>query len=199
MRLTTSLVVTLAIALPLPAVPAPVAAGEPGAQLQRQIDRVLAVLEDGQRDAAERRREIRAIVDETFDFPEAAHRALGRHWDAQTPEDRARFVRLFVGPDRPRLPAPDRPVGRRPHGGRGRHGRGRARHRPLDRDQPRRRPDAGELSHAPGRRRLARDRGQRGRRRRLRQLPGAVRAAAAAPGGSRTCWSAWRRRSSLSP
>jgi phospholipid transport system substrate-binding protein len=90
------LIAVITLAFPLLAAPAPAAAGEPGAQLQRQIDRVLAVLEDGQRDAAERRREIRAIVDETFDFPEAARRALGRHWDAQTPQDRARFVRLFV-------------------------------------------------------------------------------------------------------
>jgi phospholipid transport system substrate-binding protein len=35
-------------------------------------------------------------VDETFDFQEAARRTLGRHWEAQTPEDRARFVGLFV-------------------------------------------------------------------------------------------------------
>ena len=94
MRLIASLV-TLAISVLLLA-PGPAAAGEPGAQLQRQIDRVLVILEDRQRDAAVRRREVRAIVDETFDFPEAARRTLGRHWDAQTPENRARFVALFV-------------------------------------------------------------------------------------------------------
>jgi phospholipid transport system substrate-binding protein len=94
MRLTGSLAAALAVSLVLLVPPA--SGGEPGTQLQRQIDRVLAVLEDRQRDAAERRREVRAIVDETFDFPEAARRTLGRHWDAQTPEDRARFVVLFV-------------------------------------------------------------------------------------------------------
>jgi ABC-type transporter MlaC component len=74
----------------------PATAGEPGQLLQRQIDRVLAVLEDRQRDPAERRRLVRAVVDETFDFREAARRALGRHWSAQTDPDRARFVQLFV-------------------------------------------------------------------------------------------------------
>jgi phospholipid transport system substrate-binding protein len=96
MRLIASLVTSLATTLLLLAAPAPAPAGEPGAQLQRQIDRVLSILEDRQRDAAERRREVRTIVDETIDFTEAARRTLGRHWDAQTPEDRARFVGLFV-------------------------------------------------------------------------------------------------------
>lgn len=74
----------------------PSTAGEPGRLLQRQFDRVLAALDDRQRDAAERRRAVRAVVDETFDFEAAARRTLGRHWEAQTPEDRARFVGLFV-------------------------------------------------------------------------------------------------------
>jgi phospholipid transport system substrate-binding protein len=86
--------VIAAVALLLLATPS--SAGEPGSLLQRQFDRVLAALDDPQRDAAERRRVVRAVVDETFDFEEAARRTLGRHWDAQTPEDRARFVGLFV-------------------------------------------------------------------------------------------------------
>ena len=93
MSLLRALAIALAASL-LPAVPA--VAGEPGLYLQRQIDRVLAVLEDRGQAPAERRRAVRAIVDETFDFQEAARRTLGRHWEAQTPEDRARFVRLFV-------------------------------------------------------------------------------------------------------
>jgi phospholipid transport system substrate-binding protein len=78
------------------ALAAPSAAGEPGLLLQRQIERVLAVLDDRQRDPAERRRAVRAIVEETFDFREAARRAVGRQWEAQSPGDRARFVTLFV-------------------------------------------------------------------------------------------------------
>ena len=45
-------------------------AGEPSALLQRQVDRVVAVLEDQGRDASARRQAVRAIVDETFDFQE---------------------------------------------------------------------------------------------------------------------------------
>lgn len=94
MTLSRALAVLLAVSLL--ALAAPSSAGEPGLLLQRQIDRLLATLEDRQRDAAERRRVVRAIVDETFDFQEAARRTLGRQWDAQTPEDRARFVGLFI-------------------------------------------------------------------------------------------------------
>jgi phospholipid transport system substrate-binding protein len=89
------LLVALLAALLLP-VAAPVSAGEPGLVLQRQIDRVLAAIEDRQRDPADRRRAVRAVVDETFDFEEAARRTLGRHWDDRTSAERERFVGLFV-------------------------------------------------------------------------------------------------------
>ena len=94
--MTPSRALAVLLTVSLLALAAPSSAGEPGLLLQRQIDRVLATLEDRQRDAAERRRLVRAIVDETFDFQEAARRTLGRQWDAQTPEDRARFVGLFI-------------------------------------------------------------------------------------------------------
>ncbi|HEX9819816.1 MAG TPA: ABC transporter substrate-binding protein [Methylomirabilota bacterium] len=94
--MTPSRVPAVLLAVSLLALAAPSSAGEPGLLLQRQIDRVLATLEDRQRDPAERRRVVRAIVDETFDFQEAARRTLGRQWDAQMPEDRARFVGLFI-------------------------------------------------------------------------------------------------------
>jgi phospholipid transport system substrate-binding protein len=94
MSLSRALIALVALTLVLLA--APVSAGEPGLYMQSQIDRVLAVLEDRALAPAERRRAVRVIVNETFDFQEAARRTLGRHWDAQTPEDRARFVRLFV-------------------------------------------------------------------------------------------------------
>jgi len=71
-------------------------AGEPSALLQRQVDRVVAVLEDQGRDASARRQAVRAIVDETFDFQEAARRTLGHEWAERTPEEQVRFVSLFV-------------------------------------------------------------------------------------------------------
>src|SRR5438309_3747080 len=40
--------------------------------------------------------EIRKIARETFDFNEIARHALGRHWQARTPEEQAEFVTLFT-------------------------------------------------------------------------------------------------------
>jgi phospholipid transport system substrate-binding protein len=94
MRPTPALAVLLTLSLV--ALAGPALAGEPGRYLQIQIDRVQTVLQDRTQPPDERRRAVRAIVDETFDFQEAARRALGRHWAALTVEDRARFVRLFV-------------------------------------------------------------------------------------------------------
>jgi phospholipid transport system substrate-binding protein len=71
-------------------------AGEPGALLQRQVDRIVSVFEGQGRDGAARRQAVRAIVDETFDFREAAHRTLGHAWTERTPEEQAHFVNLFV-------------------------------------------------------------------------------------------------------
>lgn len=86
----------LLVTVSLVALAEPALAGEPGRYLQIQIDRVQAVLQDRTQPPDARRRAVRAIVDETFDFQEAARRTLGRHWAALTVEDRARFVRLFV-------------------------------------------------------------------------------------------------------
>ena len=74
----------------------PAGAGDAAVELQRQADRVVTVLSDQDREPAQRQREVRAIVDETFDFQEAARRTLGRAWADRTEEERATFVRLFV-------------------------------------------------------------------------------------------------------
>ena len=44
-----------------------------------------------------RRGDIRRIAQNLFDSDEVARRALGRHWTARTPAERAEFVRLFTG------------------------------------------------------------------------------------------------------
>jgi phospholipid transport system substrate-binding protein len=43
-----------------------------------------------------RRAEIGRIAQNLFDFDDVARRALGRHWTARTPAERAEFVRLFT-------------------------------------------------------------------------------------------------------
>jgi phospholipid transport system substrate-binding protein len=77
----------------------PAAAGQPSDQLKAQIDRVLKVLEDPElkkeAKVKDRRRAVRKIANEIFDFAETARRSLGRHWHARTPAERDEFVQLF--------------------------------------------------------------------------------------------------------
>jgi phospholipid transport system substrate-binding protein len=66
-------------------------AAGPTEELQRQVTQVLDLV----RDPARGRPAVRQVIDGILDFPEMAERALGRHWSARTPEERAEFVRLF--------------------------------------------------------------------------------------------------------
>ena len=75
-------------------------AGTPTDQLKAGVDRVLAILQDaalkqpGQ--AEERRQKIRAVANEVFDWQEIGKRALARHWQARTPQEREEFSKLFA-------------------------------------------------------------------------------------------------------
>src|SRR3972149_854320 len=75
------------------------AAGVPTDQLRGSIDLVLKIVTDPElkKEArtAERRRRIRAVVNQIFDFTEISQRSLGRHWQARTPGEREQFVALF--------------------------------------------------------------------------------------------------------
>ena len=84
----------------LAAGPAAGAAGPgPTEQLKGTIDRVLQVLEDPslkvEARAAQRRRTVRQIADEIFDFEETARRAMAQHWRSLTPPQRKEFVDVF--------------------------------------------------------------------------------------------------------
>ena len=76
-----------------------VEAGIPTDQLRSATDRVLRVLQDtalkqaGGVDA--RRKEIRSIADEIFDWHETGKRALARHWQARSPKEQEEFSALF--------------------------------------------------------------------------------------------------------
>jgi phospholipid transport system substrate-binding protein len=78
----------------------PVWAGAPTEELRGYVDRAVAVLEDPDLKPAarnaERRRAMRVIADEGFDFRQSARRALGPHCQARTPSEQARFVELFT-------------------------------------------------------------------------------------------------------
>jgi phospholipid transport system substrate-binding protein len=91
----------LAILLVLAVAPvAPGAATGPTEQLKASIDRVLQILDDPafkpEAKLAERRKAVRRITDEIFDFEEMAQRALGQHWRPLTADQRKEFIPLFA-------------------------------------------------------------------------------------------------------
>ena len=90
----------LAVAVGLTVLGGAVEAGVPTDQLRGATDRVLKVLQDlALKDPAkadERRRQIRAIADEIFDWKETGKRALGRHWQARSPQEQEEFSKLFA-------------------------------------------------------------------------------------------------------
>src|SRR5262249_56934774 len=75
-------------------------AGIPTDQLRGAIDRVVKTLEDpalkGEGKVLDRRRAIRKIADDIFDFSEISRRALARHWQGLTEKQREEFVGLFA-------------------------------------------------------------------------------------------------------
>jgi phospholipid transport system substrate-binding protein len=77
-----------------------VVAGPPTDQLRTQIDRVIKTLEDPalqkEGKTLERRKAVRRIAEEIFDFGETAKRSLARHWQARTSAEREEFVQLFA-------------------------------------------------------------------------------------------------------
>jgi phospholipid transport system substrate-binding protein len=76
----------------------PVSAGAPTDRLKQRVDEVIKVLDDPalKDKTAERRAAIRKIAEDVFDYPDAARRALGVHWNARTPQEREEFARLFA-------------------------------------------------------------------------------------------------------
>jgi phospholipid transport system substrate-binding protein len=91
--------VTLTVVLGLVGlVVSPAVAGAPTEQLKQRIDQVIKVADDpALRDKpAERQAGIRKIAEDVFDYPDAARRALGSHWNARTPQEREEFARLFA-------------------------------------------------------------------------------------------------------
>jgi phospholipid transport system substrate-binding protein len=76
----------------------------PRETVESAVSRVVTLLQDGdavktestQRQAADRRTEIRRLARELFDFEEVTRRTLSRHWAARSAEERAEFVALFT-------------------------------------------------------------------------------------------------------
>jgi phospholipid transport system substrate-binding protein len=75
-------------------------AGQASDQLKVQIDRVVKMIDDPdlkkESRAGERRKLVRKIAEDIFDFGETAKRSLGRHWLARSPAEREEFIGLFA-------------------------------------------------------------------------------------------------------
>jgi len=75
-------------------------AGVPTDQVKGATDQVLKTLQDpalkSPDKTAERRKQLRTIVDQVFDWQETGKRALARHWQTLKPEQRQEFSALFA-------------------------------------------------------------------------------------------------------
>ena len=60
------------------------------------VDQALGVLRDTHTPLAERRRQLRAVIEPSFNFTAMSRSALGYHWRSLDPDQRANFTRLFT-------------------------------------------------------------------------------------------------------
>ena len=78
----------------------PALAGEPTDQIKETIDKAIAILSDpalkNPDRSEERRRLIRRVADERFNWEAMARRSLAEHWKMLTDEDKKEFVQLFA-------------------------------------------------------------------------------------------------------
>lgn len=81
------------------AIAAPAQGEGPKDRIKGTTDKIIAILSDPAlkvpEQAKERKRRIREVVDERFDWEEFSRRALARHWKQRTEEEKREFVPLF--------------------------------------------------------------------------------------------------------
>ena len=74
-------------------------AGGPTDRMKDTTDKIIAIVSDpafkGPEKAEEKKKSIRAVVDEVIDWEEMSRRSLGIHWQKRTDEEKREFVRLF--------------------------------------------------------------------------------------------------------
>jgi len=73
------------------------AASDPMATVKGGIGQAIAVFQNHQMPLAERRRTLRTLAENYFDFPMMSRSVLGYHWRSLTDQQRAQFVPLFTG------------------------------------------------------------------------------------------------------
>ncbi|MEQ8234254.1 MAG: ABC transporter substrate-binding protein, partial [Gammaproteobacteria bacterium] len=92
-------VVMLALSLITPcnggAATEPPAAAPPGAVVRATVDAVIAVLGDRAMNDATKRRQVRSIIGEHFDYAAMSSRVLATNWSKADADQRRRFTALF--------------------------------------------------------------------------------------------------------
>lgn len=77
----------------------PLLAGEPTEKIKGTTDKMLAIVSDpalkGPNRLVERKRLIRGVVDERFDWQEMSRRTLARHWSRRTEGEKKEFTDLL--------------------------------------------------------------------------------------------------------
>jgi len=67
----------------------------PGEVVRRTVDAVVAVLGDATLNAATKRRQVRKIIGEHFDYAAMSNRVLATNWSKSSADQRRRFTALF--------------------------------------------------------------------------------------------------------
>ncbi len=88
-------VLVLFAAIGLATIVPPAWAGAPTDQMRRYTDEVVKILQDPAYKGDAKRAAVRRVAEQVFDVTETARRALGRHWQELTPQQRQEFVPLF--------------------------------------------------------------------------------------------------------
>ena len=68
---------------------------DPGAVVKQAVERVLEITTDTSIDAQVRRKRIRAVIDDHFDFATMSQSILSKNWQRATPAEKAKFVSYF--------------------------------------------------------------------------------------------------------
>lgn len=70
--------------------------GEPTDTLKGTIDQVLAILADAQKDVAHKRKEIRRVIDQRFDYSAMSRGSLAQNWKKASAAQQERFTKLYA-------------------------------------------------------------------------------------------------------
>ncbi len=99
-RLTMAAVATLALALILSSLTPTRARADTGnspmAVTQTMVNRALQIMANKTTPVRQRRRELREVVENEFDFSAMSRSALGYHWRNLSPDQRSQFTQLFA-------------------------------------------------------------------------------------------------------